>query len=116
MLQGGCSHAKSNSYFEESVHTVPGAGEGWVSVVVPGHDQAGHCRGAAAAGAPLRQLGAVPGGAVLRPAHRHHGRVARAQVTGAGARQPGVSVGVVLQCPGGEILLLRQRGRSLRAR
>ena len=98
------------------MHTVPGAGEGWVSVVVPGHDQAGHCRGAAAAGAPLRQLGAVPGGAVLRPAHRHHGRVARAQVTGAGARQPGVSVGVVLQCPGGEILLLRQRGRSLRAR
>ena len=28
LLQGGCSHAKSNSYFEESVHTAPGAGEG----------------------------------------------------------------------------------------
>ena len=49
--------------------------------MVPGHDQAGHCRGGAAAGAALRQLGAVRGGAVLRPAHRHHGRVARDQVS-----------------------------------
>ena len=58
---------------------------GQVSGEVPGHDQAEHCRGGEAAGAPLRQLGAVPGGAVLPPAHRHHGRVARAQVSEAPA-------------------------------
>ena len=27
-LQGGCSHNRANDYFEESVHTAPGAGEG----------------------------------------------------------------------------------------
>ena len=63
----------------------PGQVSGEVSGEVPGYDRAGHCRGGEAAGAPLRQLGAVPGGAVLPPAHRHHGRVARAQVSEAPA-------------------------------